>query len=66
MNKHNQQPTVGGSSLVVMFAVLCLTVFALLGLSTVRADQHLSDTTAASVKKYYEAERTQELGKENR
>lgn len=56
MNKHNQQPTVGGSSLVVMFAVLCLTVFALLGLSTVRADQHLSDTTAASVKKYYEAE----------
>ncbi len=59
MNRQNdfrQQPTVGGSSLVVMFAVLCLTVFALLGLSTVRADQHLSDATAASVETYYKAE----------
>ena len=31
-------PAVGGVSLLVVFAVLCLTVFALLSLSTVRAD----------------------------
>ena len=55
MNRKNhfgQQPTVGASSLVVIFAVLCLTVFALLGLSTVRADQRLSDTAAVSVENY--------------
>lgn len=51
-----QQPTIGGSSLIVTFAVLCLTVFALLGLSTVRADQRLADISANSVSAYYEAE----------
>ena len=59
MNRKNhfgQQPTVGASSLVVIFAVLCLTVFALLGLSTVRADQRLSDKAATSVENYYKAE----------
>ena len=49
-------PVVGGSSLLVMFAVLCLTVFALLALSTVQADRRLSDTSARSVKGYYEAD----------
>lgn len=39
-------PTVGGSSLLVIFAVLCLTVFALLSLSTVQADGRLSQTSA--------------------
>ena len=42
-------PAVGGSSLLVIFAVLCLTVFALLGLSTVRADGRLSDASAKAV-----------------
>lgn len=55
-NSHGQQPTVGGSSLIVTFAVLCLTVFALLGLSTVRADQRLADIGTESVVNYYEAE----------
>lgn len=49
-------PVVGGSSLLVMFAVLCLTVFALLALSTVQADRRLSDTSARSVEAYYEAD----------
>lgn len=31
-------PAVGGSSLLVIFAVLCLTVFAMLSLSTVQAN----------------------------
>ena len=42
-------PAVGGSSLLVIFAVLCLTVFALLGLSTVQAGQRLSNASAEAV-----------------
>ncbi len=55
MSRHERfsAPVVGGSSLLVMFAVLCLTVFALLGLSTVQADQRLSRTSADSVFDYY-------------
>lgn len=49
-------PAVGGSSLLVIFAVLCLTVFALLSLSTVEADRRLAETAAASVQAYYEAD----------
>ena len=51
---------VGGSSLLVIFAVLCLTVFALLSLSTVQADGRLSETTAESVRAYYAADRAAE------
>ena len=39
-------PPVGGASLLVVFAVLCLTVFALLSLSTVRANERLSEASA--------------------
>ena len=49
-------PIVGGSSLLVIFAVLCLTVFALLSLSTVQADRRLAETSAASVQAYYAAD----------
>jgi len=49
-------PVVGGSSLLVIFAVLCLTVFALLSLSTVQAGGRLSQTTARSVAEFYEAD----------
>lgn len=49
-------PVVGGSSLLVIFAVLCLTVFALLALSTVQADGRLSQKMAQSVKEYYAAD----------
>lgn len=51
-----QAPVVGGSSLLVIFAVLCLTVFALLSLSTVQADSRLSDASAAAVSEYYAAD----------
>lgn len=47
---------VGGSSLLVIFAVLCLTVFALLSISTVRANQKLSDSSRQAVEGYYEAD----------
>jgi len=49
-------PIVGGSSLLVIFAVLCLTVFALLGLSTVQASGRLSQNTALAVADYYQAD----------
>lgn len=49
-------PTLGGSSLLVIFAVLCLTVFALLGLSTVQADSRLSEASANAVSAYYQAD----------
>lgn len=49
-------PMVGASALLVMFAVLCLTVFALLSISTVRADQRLSENAAEAVEGYYAAD----------
>ena len=49
-------PMVGGSSLLVIFAVLCLTVFALLGFGTVQADRRLADASIAAVSGYYAAD----------
>lgn len=49
-------PALGGSSLLVVFAVLALTVFALLSLSTVRADVRLGDAAAQAVTGYYQAD----------
>lgn len=62
MNKRRRfsLPVAGGSSLLIMFAVLCLTVFALLGLSTIRSDRRLSDASAEAVDNYYKADRMAE------
>lgn len=49
-------PAVGGVSLLVAFAVLCLTVFALLALTTVQADTRLADASAKAVTDYYAAD----------
>ena len=49
-------PAVGGSSLLVIFAVLCLTVFALLSLSTVQAERRMADAAAKTVSDYYTAD----------
>ena len=49
-------PAVGGSSLLVIFAVLCLTVFALLSLSTVQAEKRMADAAAEAVADYYAAD----------
>ena len=55
-------PAVGGTSLLVVFAVLCLTVFALLSLTTVQADVRLADASAQAVEDYYAADcRAQEI-----
>lgn len=49
-------PMVGGSSLLVIFAVLCLAVFALLSVSAVQAERRLADAAVRSVTDYYEAD----------
>ena len=49
-------PAVGGVSLLVAFAVLCLTVFALLSLTTVQANQRLAEASARAVTGYYAAD----------
>ena len=56
MKHSDTPPAVGGSSLLVIFAVLCLTVFALLGLSTVQADGRLGTAAADAVSAYYAAD----------
>lgn len=50
------RPFVGGTSLLVIFAVLCLTVFALLTISTAEAERRLSDVSADAVSAYYMAD----------
>ena len=52
---------VGGSSLLVIFAVLCMTVFALLSLSSVQAERRLADAATQSVVSYYEADLQAEI-----
>ena len=52
----------GGSSLLTVFAVLCLTVFAVLTLATVQTGGRLSDGASAAVLEYYAADcRAEEL-----
>lgn len=55
-NDRFSPPAVGGISLLVAFAVLCLTIFALLSLTTVRADVRLADASAEAVSAYYAAD----------
>lgn len=47
---------IGAASLLVIFAVLCLSVFALLTLATVQADERLGDYAEAAVLDYYRAD----------
>ncbi len=47
---------VGASSLLVVFAVLCMTIFALLSVSTALAGARLSERSAQAVENYYAAD----------
>lgn len=47
---------IGGSSLLTVFAVVCLTAFAMLSLTTVQAQKRLSDSSIQSVERYYTAD----------
>lgn len=48
--------TVGGSSILTIFAVLCFIVFALLSLSTAKADSMLANKSTDAVVNYYKAD----------
>lgn len=57
MNKKSIIPApVGGSSLLVIFSVLCFSVFSMLVLATVKADERLADASFDAVTAYYEAD----------
>lgn len=61
-NKTKRFPAiVGPSSLIVIFAVLCLSVFSILTLSTAKAQERLSTVSAESIKNYYKADSEAEL-----
>ena len=47
---------VGSASIMLIFAVLCLTVFALISLSVAETDKTLVDTEAVLVSEYYAAD----------
>ncbi len=49
-------PVTGVSSLLIIFSVLCMTVFAMLSVSTANADDRLSQKAAQSVTDYYAAD----------
>ena len=48
--------TVGGSSILTIFAVLCFVVFALLSLSTAKANSKLTDKSIEAMTNYYKAD----------
>ena len=54
--RENRPAAIGGSALLVIFAVLCLTVLALLSLSTALAEKRIADSSARWVTAYYEAD----------
>lgn len=49
-------PVVGGSSLLVIFSVVCLILFALLMLQTVRNNLRTAEASRQAVADYYEAD----------
>lgn len=49
--------SVGITSLVVIFTVLCLTVFSVMTLSTAMNEKRLSEKSAEAVEHYYSAEK---------
>lgn len=55
-------PAGGGSTLMVIFAVLCLLTFAVLSIATVTADRRLEEASVKAVEAWYEADtRAEEL-----
>ena len=47
---------IGGSSLLAIFAVLCLVIFALLSLNTALAEKRLSEASAQAAEEWYAAD----------
>lgn len=47
---------VGSASIVLVFAVLCLSIFAVISLSSALSDKSMSDASANTITGYYEAD----------
>ena len=60
MNRRRFDPApgigVGGVSIIMVFAVLCLTIFAVLSLVTARSERALAERHADAVTEYYAAD----------
>ena len=54
--KRFSPPAVGGSSLLAIFGILAMTVFALLSLTSAMARQRLAERSLDAVSAYYEAD----------
>lgn len=53
---HFSPPAIGGSSLMVIFALLAMCIFAVLSLTTAKAEERLSTVSAQAVADYYAAD----------
>ena len=49
-------PMLGGASIIMVFAVLCLTIFAVLTILTADNERRLSESYALSTENYYKAD----------
>ncbi|MCL1830410.1 MAG: hypothetical protein FWG21_03170 [Oscillospiraceae bacterium] len=57
-SNNNRRPgfNVGSASIIMVFAVLCLTIFSVLSFTTSSSDLRLSHRAAKSISDYYQAE----------
>ena len=53
--KNLRGPVIGGASLIMVFAVLCFTVFALLSYSSAISDKKNTDKASLYIKNYYKS-----------
>lgn len=53
-------PAIGGTSLLVIFSVICLSVFSVLSLISAQSGQRLAEKNAASAAGYYQADTSAE------
>jgi hypothetical protein len=56
MNRKTHGVSVGSASLIMILAVLCLTIFSVLSLSSARASMSLASRTADKTSAYYAAD----------
>lgn len=56
MKKRFNGVTIGGTSVLTVLVVLCLTVFSVLALVSARADRNLSEKMSENIAAYYSAE----------
>ena len=54
--QRSQVSIVGGSSLLVIFSVLCVAIFALMSLTSATSDTRLNDRSLQAISGYYEAD----------